>query len=67
MYGNIEHQQNLADLSFGAVVVGAASNRMTDLRPVVPDLLQAIDSVRAGEVRRAGTTPKERGQSGQAR
>jgi hypothetical protein len=60
MDGNIEHQQNLAALSFGVVVIGAASNRMADLLPVVPELLQAIDAVQPGEVRRVGMSPKSR-------
>lgn len=66
MDGNIEHQQNLANLSFGVVVIDAASNRMADLLPVVPELLQAVDAVRPGEVRHVGTSPKRRGESGQA-
>jgi hypothetical protein len=41
MDGNIVHQQNLTRLSFGVVVVDAPSNRMEDLLPVVPDLLQS--------------------------
>jgi hypothetical protein len=39
MDGNIERQQNLANLSFGLVVIDAPSNRMADLLPVVPELL----------------------------
>jgi hypothetical protein len=62
--GNIEHQQSIASLSFGVVVIGAASNRMADLRPVVPELLRAIDAVRPGEVRHVSTSPRGRGQSG---
>ena len=62
--GNIEHQQSLASLSFGVVVIGAASNRMADLRSVVPELLGAIDAVRPSEVRHVGTSPRKRGQSG---
>ena len=61
MDGNIEHQQDFANLPFGVVVIGAASNRMADLQPVVPDLLHAIGGVRPGEVRRVGTPPKVRG------
>lgn len=64
MDGNIEHQQSVSALSFGIVVIGAASNRMVDLLPVVPGLLQAIDAVQPGEVRRVGTSPKGRGRSG---
>ena len=58
MDGNIEHQQSVSALSFGIVVIGAASNQMADLLPVVPELLQAIDVVQPGEVRRVGTPPK---------
>ena len=54
MDGNIERQQNLAGLSFGVVVIDAPSNRMADLLPVVPELLQVIDAVRPGEVRHVG-------------
>nr|PZN82127.1 MAG: hypothetical protein DIU54_15625 [Acidobacteriota bacterium] len=61
MDGNIEHQQRLAALSFGIAIIGAASNRMVDLLPVVPELIQAIDAVQPGEVRRVGTSPKGRG------
>ena len=58
MNGNIEHQQDFTTLPFGVVVIGAASNRMADLQPVVPDLLLAIGGVRPGEVRRVGTSPR---------
>jgi predicted nuclease of predicted toxin-antitoxin system len=61
MDGNIEHQQDFANLPFGVVVIGAASNRMADLQAVIPDLLQAIGGVRQGEVRRVGTPAKGRG------
>ncbi|AMY10660.1 hypothetical protein LuPra_03899 [Luteitalea pratensis] len=60
MDGNIEHQQDLVNLPFGVVVIGAASNRMADLQPVIPDLLQAIGGVGLGEVRRVGIPPKGR-------
>lgn len=67
MDGSIERQQSLATLSFGVVVTSAASNRMADLLPVVPELLRAIDAVRPGEVRHIGSSPERRGRSGQAR
>jgi hypothetical protein len=60
MDGNIEHQQNLAALSFGIVIIGAASNRIADLLPVLPELLQIIDTVQPGEARRVGPSPKGR-------
>ena len=66
MDGNIEHQQHLAGMSFGVVVIEAPSNRMADLLPVVPELLHAVDAVRCGEVRRVGTSRKRRGEPDQA-
>ena len=61
MDGSIEHQQDLSSLSFGVVVIHAPSNRMADLLSVVPELLQAIDAVRSGEVRHVGKTARSRG------
>lgn len=66
MDGNVEHQQKLSALSFGIVIIGAASNRMTDLLPVVPELLHAIAAVQPGEVRRVGTSSKRRREPDQA-
>lgn len=51
---NIEHQQRLATLAFGIVLVRAPSNRMIHLRPLVPAILTALTSIRAGELRRVG-------------
>jgi hypothetical protein len=65
MDGNIEHQQNVVGLTFAMVVIGAPSNRVPDLLPVVPELLQAIDAARPGEVRRVGTFPNRRSPSGE--
>jgi hypothetical protein len=66
MDGNIEHQQNLASLPFGLVVIEASSNRMADLLPVVPELLHAVDAVRPGELRRVGKLRKRRSEPDQA-
>jgi hypothetical protein len=63
MDGNIERQQNLENLSFGLIVIDAPSNRMADLLPVVPELLQAIDAVRPGEVRHVGKSPRRLGRN----
>ncbi len=51
---NIKQQQALADRSFGVVLLRAPSNRIEDLRAVVPALIQALDSLRAGEIVRVG-------------
>jgi hypothetical protein len=51
---SLEFQQNLAALPFGILLVGAASNRMVDLLPLVPTILEALASIRPGEIRRVG-------------
>ena len=61
MDGNIEHQQNLTRLSVSVVVVDAPSNRMADLLPLIPELREAIQTARPGEVRHVGKFPKRRG------
>jgi predicted nuclease of predicted toxin-antitoxin system len=44
------HQQAVRTLPFGVVLLLARSNRMTDLQPLVPDLLRALDSVQPSNV-----------------
>jgi hypothetical protein len=63
MDANLEHQQQLASLLFGVVVIGAPSNRMKDLLPLVPELLGAIDRVGPGTVEHVGASAKRRGGS----
>ena len=50
----LPHQQNLPVQSFGVVLVQAASNRMIHLRPLGPAILEALDGIRPGELRRVG-------------
>jgi hypothetical protein len=42
---NLSFQQNLESLSIAVVVLRAKTNRLADLRPLVPSLLAAIESV----------------------
>jgi predicted nuclease of predicted toxin-antitoxin system len=51
---NLKDQQPLAKQTFGVILVRAASNRLTDLIPLVPEILAAIDGIKPGELRRAG-------------
>ena len=51
---NLKDQQPLADQNFGVVLIRAASNRMSDLEPLVPAILAAIDGIKPGELRRVG-------------
>jgi len=47
---NLEFQQNLKILSFGILVVRARSNRIADLAPHIPEILQAANQVGAGRI-----------------
>jgi hypothetical protein len=47
---NIEHQQNIARSGMALVVLRARSTRVSDLLPLVPALLDALPTARAGEV-----------------
>jgi hypothetical protein len=51
---NLQHQQNLSTLPFGVVLVRAPSNRLSDLRPLVPAILEALSTLVPGEHRMVG-------------
>lgn len=51
---NLEFQQNVSAAGLGVVLIHARSNRMHDLRPLVPEILRALEGIRAGELRRVG-------------
>ena len=51
---NLEFQQTISSLNLCVVIAIAQSNRISDLRPIVPDILKAIESARPGELLRAG-------------
>ena len=47
---NLAYQQNLADIPFGVVVLSARSNRLADLEPPVPDILEALEKLSPGQL-----------------
>ena len=51
---NLEFQQNLRASGIGVVVVLAKTNRVKELRPLVPQILEALDRISAGELIRVG-------------
>jgi predicted nuclease of predicted toxin-antitoxin system len=51
---NVAHQQAVASLPFGLVVLRAPSNRLHDLQPLVASILQALPALRPGAVVRVG-------------
>ena len=47
---NLSFQQNLISYQIAVIVLAAKTNRLVDLRPLVPKLLVAIRSARPGNV-----------------
>ena len=48
---NIEYQQNLAGFNLAVILLRAPSNRLPDLLPILPDLLDAVKSRSLGQLR----------------
>lgn len=51
---NIEFQQNLKTLPMAVVVLVADSNRLESLEPLVPEILQALETLQPKVLIRAG-------------
>ena len=51
---NLQFQQNLAAHAIGVVLVRARSNRIDELRPLVPQILRAVTAVELGEILTVG-------------
>jgi len=51
---NLAFQQNLTGLSIAVFVLRAPTNRLSDLRPLVPELSHAIAAAKAGVVTMIG-------------
>jgi hypothetical protein len=50
----IEFQQNLATVAVGVLLVRAPSNRMAHLQPLVPAVLDALPTLKPGQLHRIG-------------
>jgi predicted nuclease of predicted toxin-antitoxin system len=50
----IEHEQNLASLPLSVVVIRAKTNKIDDIRPLVPELLSALGSLEPRSLVRVG-------------
>jgi hypothetical protein len=57
---SIEHQQNPARLDLAVVVMVAVSNRIEDLRPLIPELLQVLPRVQRGTFTRVGARKRSK-------
>lgn len=51
---NLQFQQNLAAHPIGVVLIRAPSNRIDDLRPLVPQILAAVAAAEPGNIRVVG-------------
>ncbi|MEO8605791.1 MAG: hypothetical protein ABI629_24695 [bacterium] len=47
----LPHQQHIGDRQVGVVVLRAKSNRLSDLLPLVPDLLATLSNLGSGVVK----------------
>jgi len=47
---NIPYQQNLKSLSIAILILIARSNRYEDLRPLLPQALESLESIQPGDV-----------------
>jgi uncharacterized protein DUF5615 len=47
---NLAFQQNLVSYSIAVIVLRAKTNRLVDLKPLVPKLVAAVESARPGVV-----------------
>jgi hypothetical protein len=51
---NLQFQQNVAASSLPVIVLHGRSNRVEDLEPLIPALLEALSSVQIGQVAHVG-------------
>ncbi|MGH9814310.1 MAG: hypothetical protein ACRD4T_14360 [Candidatus Acidiferrales bacterium] len=51
---NLQFQQNIQASGIAVVVLMARTNRLKELRPLAPALLQALDRVQPGQLMRVG-------------
>jgi hypothetical protein len=51
---NLEFQQNIRASGIGVVVAVATTNRVKELRPLVPQILEALRQLKPGELIRVG-------------
>ena len=51
---NLRHQQNLAALPFGVVLIAAPSNRIQDILPLIGALVAALAKIRPGQLEHVG-------------
>ncbi len=48
--GNLEYQQNLSNINFAIIVLGAPDNTIGTLRPLMPEVNEALKTIKAGDI-----------------
>lgn len=48
--GNLAAQQNTEELNFSVIVLRARSNKIEDVRPLIPQILATLSSIKPGQV-----------------
>jgi predicted nuclease of predicted toxin-antitoxin system len=51
---NLKYQQNLTAIRIGIILLVARNNRLKTLLPLVPEIRDALDKIKAGEFIRVG-------------
>jgi predicted nuclease of predicted toxin-antitoxin system len=51
---NLSFQQDVRSSGIAVIVMSARTNRLTDLRPIIPALLKVLPFLKKGEVREIG-------------
>lgn len=51
---NIEYQQNIAKLPLAVIIMVARKNRLEALEPLIPQVIQALETIHPGVVHRVG-------------
>ena len=53
---NIRHQQNLANRSIAILIIRAASNDLDDIRSQIPHALDALETIKQGQILEVGAS-----------
>ncbi len=51
---NLKHQQNISNRRIAILVIRAASNDIDDIRPHLPEMLTAVQSIKPGQIVEVG-------------
>lgn len=62
---NLSFQQNLPKFRIAVIVLHAKTNRLVDLKPLAPSILEALPNVKVGEVTHIGKAPSDTAPSSQ--